>query len=408
MVSTHIDDATRQYINEVIQKAITIAMTALQQRIDGVCFRQETLDTKLHNQNNGAMVRENQANRVNGYVRLTKLEFPRFYSDDFKGAVVEDPVADLKNLRQTSTIKVYQDQFDVLLSKLDITESHVIIMFLRGINTDIAMMVRLFKSKTLVDTYYLTNLQEATKESRTGSKIVYTCYKNVASASSGSYGGGNVGTFSNRPLLALPAPQQTTNSFLAALDEEEEELVEDECGCEMVLGIHFLSTLVDIKCNFFELRMEFKFNGKKGGHTNKELQSEIKQLLEESDDVFAVPKCLPPNKSLDHIIPLKEGVNSVNIRPYSSSVKTLMVPPNNLGPDLAGKPVNETLYKGMIGYLKGTPSLGLWYLKCSVFDLKGYSDLEYAGCNMDKKAHQVPAKFLEANWFVRVLRNNNQ
>nr|GFD53685.1 uncharacterized mitochondrial protein AtMg00810-like [Tanacetum cinerariifolium] len=35
----------------------------------------------------------------------------------------------------------------------------------------------------------------------------------------------------------------------------------------------------------------------------------------------------------------------------SSSVKTPMVPPNNLGPDLAGKPVNETSYKGMIGSL---------------------------------------------------------
>nr|GEX98160.1 gypsy/Ty3 retroelement polyprotein [Tanacetum cinerariifolium] len=107
-------------------------------------------------------------------------------------AVVEDPIADLKNLRQTSTIKVYQDQFDVLLSKLDITESRAI------------------------------------------------SYKNVASTSSGSYGGGNVGTSSNRPLLALPAPQQTTNS-----------------------GIHFLSTLRDIKYNFYELRIEFKFNGKK-------------------------------------------------------------------------------------------------------------------------------------------------
>ncbi|GJS20770.1 retrovirus-related pol polyprotein from transposon TNT 1-94 [Tanacetum coccineum] len=31
-----------------------------------------------------------------------------------------------------------------------------------------------------------------------------------------------------------------------------------------------------------------------------------------------------------------------------SLVKTPMVPPNNLGPDLAGKPVNETSYKGMI------------------------------------------------------------
>ncbi|GKF16295.1 retrovirus-related pol polyprotein from transposon TNT 1-94, partial [Tanacetum coccineum] len=35
----------------------------------------------------------------------------------------------------------------------------------------------------------------------------------------------------------------------------------------------------------------------------------------------------------------------------SSSVKTPMVPPNNLGPDLTGKPVNETLYRGMIGLL---------------------------------------------------------
>ncbi|GKC74410.1 reverse transcriptase domain-containing protein [Tanacetum coccineum] len=31
-----------------------------------------------------------------------------------------------------------------------------------------------------------------------------------------------------------------------------------------------------------------------------------------------------------------------------SSVKTPMVPPNNLGPDLAGKPVNKTSYRGMI------------------------------------------------------------
>ncbi|GKB87392.1 retrovirus-related pol polyprotein from transposon TNT 1-94 [Tanacetum coccineum] len=87
-----------------------------------------------------------------------------------------------------------------------------------------------------------------------------------------------------------------------------------------------------------------------------------------------------------------------------SSVKTPMVPPNNLGPDLAGKPVNETSYRGMIGYqsnpkeshlisvkriliyLKGTPTLGLYYPKCSSFDLKGYSNSDYVGCNMDIKS----------------------
>ncbi|GJT68516.1 retrovirus-related pol polyprotein from transposon TNT 1-94 [Tanacetum coccineum] len=112
----------------------------------------------------------------------------------------------------------------------------------------------------------------------------------------------------------------------------------------------------------------------------------------------------------------------------SSSVKTPMVPPNNLGPGLAGKPVNETSYRGMIGsrmyltatrphiqlsivlcaryqsnpkeshltaakriprYLKGTPTLGLYYPKCSGFDLKGYSYSDYAGCNMDRKSTSV-------------------
>ncbi|GKE92127.1 hypothetical protein Tco_1573222, partial [Tanacetum coccineum] len=102
-----------------------------------------------------------------------------------------------------------------------------------------------------------------------------------------------------------------------------------------------------------------------------------------------------------------------------------MVSPNKLGPDLNGKVVNETQYRGMIRsqmyltasrpeiqfstclcaryqanpkeshlivvkrisrYLKGTPSLGLWYPKCLGFDLKGYSDSDYAICNMDKKS----------------------
>ncbi|GKC36943.1 retrovirus-related pol polyprotein from transposon TNT 1-94 [Tanacetum coccineum] len=102
-------------------------------------------------------------------------------------------------------------------------------------------------------------------------------------------------------------------------------------------------------------------------------------------------------------------------------------------PDLAGKPVNETSYRGTIGslmyltetrhdiqfstvlcaryqsnpkeshltsvkrilrYLKGTPTLGLYYLKCSGFDLKGYSDLDYAGCNMDRKSTLAEAEYV--------------
>ncbi|GKD08560.1 hypothetical protein Tco_1188245 [Tanacetum coccineum] len=111
-----------------------------------------------------------------------------------------------------------------------------------------------------------------------------------------------------------------------------------------------------------------------------------------------------------------------------------MVPPNKLGPDLNGKVINETQYRGMIGslmyltiskpdiqfstclyaryqanpkeshlmavkrifrYLKGTPSLGLRYPKCLSFDQKGYSDSDYAGCNMDRKSTLGTYQLLE-------------
>nr|GEZ28980.1 hypothetical protein [Tanacetum cinerariifolium] len=133
-------------------------------------------------------------------------------------------------------------------------------------------------------------------------------------------------------------------------------------GCEMILGIQWLSTLDDIK--FKELRMEFMYENKKmvlrgtpksnsewmSNHrqnnverqgkqpefssmqlcvypsleislmkmegTSKEMQSELQQIVEEFADVFAVPKELPPNRPCNHRIPLLEGTNPVNIRPY--------------------------------------------------------------------------------------------
>jgi hypothetical protein len=109
----------------------------------------------------------------------------------------------------------------------------------------------------------------------------------------------------------------------------------------------------------------------------------------------------------------------------SSSKKTPMSPSDKLSADLSGTAVNSTHYRGIIGslmyltasrpdimfstclcarfqsdpklshltaakrilrYLKGTPNLGLWYPKDSGFDLIGYSDSDYAGCQLDRKS----------------------
>ncbi|KAJ9539297.1 hypothetical protein OSB04_032030 [Centaurea solstitialis] len=106
-------------------------------------------------------------------------------------------------------------------------------------------------------------------------------------------------------------------------------------------------------------------------------------------------------------------------------MKTPMAPPLSLDKDSNGKPVDVTLYRGMISsllyltasrpdimystclcaryqaepkeshltavkrifrYLKGTPNLGLWYSKDSGFDLTAYSDSDFAGCKIDRKS----------------------
>nr|GFA13982.1 retrovirus-related Pol polyprotein from transposon TNT 1-94 [Tanacetum cinerariifolium] len=67
-----------------------------------------------------------------------------------------------------------------------------------------------------------------------------------------------------------------------------------------------------------------------------------------------------------------------------SSVKTPMVPPNNLGPDLNGKSINETQYRGMIG--------SLMYLTASRPDIQ-FSTCLYAKYQANpKESHLIAVK----------------
>nr|GEW87662.1 retrovirus-related Pol polyprotein from transposon TNT 1-94 [Tanacetum cinerariifolium] len=52
--------------------------------------------------------------------------------------------------------------------------------------------------------------------------------------------------------------------------------------------------------------------------------------------------------------------------------------------------------KRILRFLKGTPALGLYYPKCLSFDLKGYSDSDYASCNMDRKSTSAEAEYVVA------------
>lgn len=142
-------------------------------------------------------------------------------------------------------------------------------------------------------------------------------------------------------------------------------------NCDMVLGVQWLATLGPITWDFRKLEMQFKWGHKKvllhgikegsvremktnilnklreehaqlsmlyimdtadneptrsySLETTAETVAEsprIEEVLHEFEDVFAEPSGLPPARAQhDHRIPLLEGSNPVNQRPYRYAVK---------------------------------------------------------------------------------------
>ena len=67
--------------------------------------------------------------------------------------------------------------------------------------------------------------------------------------------------------------------------------------------------------------------------------------------------------------------------------------------------------KRIFKYLKGTPNLGLWYLKGTGFELVGYSDSDYAGCRIHRKSATGSCQFLGrrlVSWFNKKQHSVSQ
>ncbi|GJX58414.1 reverse transcriptase [Tanacetum coccineum] len=79
--------------------------------------------------------------------------------------VFEDPMVELKNLKQVTTVqivKLYQEQFDALMNKVELSEAYAVSLFIGGLKDEISMLVRMFKPNTLTDVYCLAKMQGAT------------------------------------------------------------------------------------------------------------------------------------------------------------------------------------------------------------------------------------------------------
>ena len=112
------------------------------------------------------------------------------------------------------------------------------------------------------------------------------------------------------------------------------------------------------------------------------------------DEYKPIKTPMPSNAHLD----LDEGGKMVDQTLYRSMIGSLLYLTASR-PDIMfsvcmcarfqanPKEAHLVVVKRILGYLKHTPSIGLWYPKGARFQLVGYSDLDYAGCKIDRKAH---------------------
>nr|GEX27634.1 hypothetical protein [Tanacetum cinerariifolium] len=345
-------------------------MTAIQQRIDGVCLKQENLATEM-NQNNGQLIyRCNQFFQLDNVVENQNVRIALIH--------LHDKALDWhRNFERRNSLEVTWERSSCGGSNG------------RSKELETNIYKRMFKPRTLSDTYCLERLQEATNESRIKSKPVYTNFRNVASTSSRSYGGdGEDEEFSGEeclveefspvsqeqnPQISLNALSGITNFHtMRVKGQANRQLVHIlmDCGStHNFLDLHKAKQLgCDLKATCplkisvvggsqLELRMDFKFNWKKvvlrgtrqsklqwmqgrpiskqlegqGKEmysvwpfvslnlmqgNNQQLQTEIQELLEEFNDVFAIPKFLPPNRNKFPIPVIEELIGEL----YGSKV----------------------------------------------------------------------------------------
>ncbi|GJQ98810.1 reverse transcriptase [Tanacetum coccineum] len=312
------------------------------------------------------------------YSRMTKLEFPKSHGKMLRdgcldannslnliifGPCYEDPMEEIKNLRQDGIVPNYQDKFEALVSRVELTESQAISCFMAGLQQDIRLIVKMFRPKSFYDSYQLARMHKTVKAVNTKR------YTQILSTPKHLYVPGHKcsGQLFSLKVLAEQEIQDTIQEVEEQVNEEvvEEPVVYPQISLNSVAGVNTFHTMrikgrvgkrdihilvdscsthnfMDVHCakklgceirSICPLQVEvpggnqmmsttpcinFAWTLQENTHSqpSNKTHTALDKLLEEFQDVFDVPNTLPSHRTHDHMIILQEGVSLVNGRPY--------------------------------------------------------------------------------------------
>ncbi|KAF1893645.1 hypothetical protein Lal_00002151 [Lupinus albus] len=75
--------------------------------------------------------------------------------------VNDDPIMELMNLRQQGLVIEYHEDFNAIITRLNLSEEHTLSYFLDGLRQDIQLLVRVFQPQTMMKAFTLAKIYEA-------------------------------------------------------------------------------------------------------------------------------------------------------------------------------------------------------------------------------------------------------
>ncbi|GKC73880.1 reverse transcriptase [Tanacetum coccineum] len=194
--SSQANDTEPQTLTELCQ-----LLRKFSDKVDGLCLFKDFATVEFEKING-----KGTSNQGGWLFRVQQFFVIDQVKEDQKfrfGEVYDDPLVELKNLKQTTDVQSYQDKFKMLMNKVDFSESQTVSMFMVGLTGEIRVPLRMFKHVTMKYVSNLAKTQKATLE-LTKAKPQYSSYS--SSRIQQSNVAPRTTTYPPKPpLLALPS-----------------------------------------------------------------------------------------------------------------------------------------------------------------------------------------------------------
>ncbi|XP_022041421.1 uncharacterized protein LOC110944001 [Helianthus annuus] len=90
---------------------------------------------------------------------ITWDEYSRSIINRFSERLSQDPMEELKNLHQTSSLQDYTKEFDSLLNRVKLTDEYAVSLFVGGLKPEIRYLVKIFRPRSMRDAITMAKQQ---------------------------------------------------------------------------------------------------------------------------------------------------------------------------------------------------------------------------------------------------------